>query len=139
MNPAQNSSLIPDQLDTIVEDSFIAVPRNRDTAVVYWSVSSNRNLPYHEGGRLALQVVGLESGSKQMIFLHRETGHFIVPFMAEEREYRIEFGWSDANGFSTFFDESIQLEALATENDQANPTVDYRGSVFWGQHVGSAN
>ena len=131
MNPTEHSSLIPDQLDSSnLEDSFIAVPRNQDTAVVYWSLTK-KNLPYYEGGKLCLQVVAEESGNKETIFLHRENGHFIVPLLSDERKYQIEIGWADANGFSKFFGEAIELDHRSNYESQKNG--------LFSQHVGSAN
>lgn len=139
MNPNQKPVLIPDQLNAKNEDSFIVVPRDCDTAVVYWNLS-NRNLPFHETGRLCLQITGLTSDVDEAIILHRETGHFIVPLLANERRYKIELGWSDVNGFSAFFMETIELSDLPGDAPGAHSSaMDFRGSLFWGQHVGSAN
>ena len=137
----QNSkpSLIPDQLPETAPDSFIAVPRDTDTAVVYWSLS-NKHLPFHEGGRLCLQILGQTTDLTETIILHRESGHFIIPLLADEREYEIQLGWSDVNGFSKIFSETIELPELPAEVLGAHTNaLDYRGSVFWGQHAGSAN
>lgn len=139
MDHHSKPALIPDQLKESVPDSFIAVPRDSDTAVVYWSLS-NRHLPFHEGGRLCLNIIGQTSDLKDTIILHRESGHFIIPLLAEEREYEIQLGWSDVNGFSTIFSESIELPELPDAPLGANSTsLDYRGSVFWGHHQHSAN
>ena len=139
MDNSQNQNLIPDQLPKNLPDSFIAVPRDTDTAVVYWSLS-NQNLPFHEGGRLCLLLRGQTSDLEETIILHRESGHFIIPLLADEREYEIQLGWSDVNGFSKIFSETIELPELPAEVLGAHTNaMDYRGSVFWGQHTGSAN
>ena len=80
MDHQPKPALIPDQLNENVPDSFIAVPRDTDTAVVYWSLS-NRHLPFHEGGRLCLQILGQTSDLSDTIILHRESGHFIIPLL----------------------------------------------------------
>jgi Domain of unknown function (DUF4912) len=139
MDQFSKPSLIPDQLKSTVPDSFIAVPRDTDTAVVYWSLS-NRHLPFHEGGRLCLQLIGQTSDLTETIILHRESGHFIIPLLAEEREYEIQLGWSDVNGFSMIFSESIVLPELPMALlGASSSSLDYRGSVFWGHYVNSAN
>ncbi|MDF1816662.1 MAG: hypothetical protein P1V20_30950 [Verrucomicrobiales bacterium] len=139
MDHQSKPALIPDQLKETVPDSFIAVPRDTDTAVVYWSLS-NRHLPFHEGGRLCLQIIGQTSDLTDTIILHRESGHFIIPLLAEEREYEIQLGWSDVNGFTMIFTESIILPDLPENPLGAHSSaMDYRGSVFWGHHQNSAN
>lgn len=133
MKPTKHSALIPDQLGSSnLQDSFIAVPRNQDTAVIYWSLT-NKNLPYYEGGKLCLQVVSQQSGETETIFLHRESGHFIVPLLSPERNYQLEIGWSDTNGFSKFFSESIELDHLTTDSN------DPMKNNLYSKHVGSAN
>lgn len=139
MDHQSKPALIPDQLKETVPDSFIAVPRDTDTAVVYWSLS-NQHLPFHEGGRLCLNIIGQTSDLKDTIILHRESGHFIIPLLAEEREYEIQLGWSDVNGFSKIFSEFIELPQLPVNALGSHSTaMDYRGSVFWGHHANSAN
>lgn len=136
MNPNNKPALIPDQLTETKPDSFIAVPRDADTAVVYWNVA-NANLPFDGGGRLCLQINGQTSDVNETIILHREAGHFIVPLLADERKYQLELGWSDMNGFSRIFVETIELPALDSDAPGAHSSaVDYRGTVFW---TGSAN
>ena len=139
MDQQQFSTLIPDQIADYSQDSFLAVPRDSDTAVVYWSLSG-RKLPYHESGRLCLQVIGQTSDVVETIILNREAGHFIVPLVASERHYEFQLGWSEPGGFTKLFAKEIELPDLPGQSLGANSTsIDYRGSVFWAQHAPSAN
>ena len=139
MEFSSKTTLVPDQISENSSDSFIAVPRDSDTAVVYWSLS-NRQFPFHEGGRLCLRVIGQNSDVEETIILYRESGHFIIPLINRERNYEIQLGWDDITGFSKIFSEKIALPDLPVETLGANTnSLDYRGSVFWGQTATSAN
>ena len=138
MKISSTQNLVPDQAVPQAADSFIAVPRDTDTAVVYWSLNQ-RDLPFHEGGRLCLLLLGQTSDLNETIILHRESGHFIIPLLDEERKYEIQLGWSDVNGFTKLFSEFIELPETPSEKLGAHSScIDYRGSVFWGK-TASAN
>ncbi len=139
MEFSAKTALVPDKMSEYNPDSFIAVPRDADTAVVYWSLS-NRHLPFHEEGRLCLRVLGETSDIEETIILYREAGHFIIPLISEERRYVLQLGWSDVNGFSEIFTERIVLpDPIAPETMGTHASaIDYRGSVFWGNST-SAN
>ncbi len=120
------------------DDSFAVIPRNCDTAVVYWNLTSERQ-PMHHSNRLCLQVNGKESDAEEMIILHRESGHFIVPLLAEDREYRIVLGWSDANGFRPIFEQSVRLPEYPKSSVGAmSSSLSFRGAHFWPKGYGSS-
>lgn len=113
------------------DDSFAVIPRNCDTAVVYWNLTSERH-PMHSQLRLCLQVNGRESDAEETIYLHREAGHFIVPLLAEDREYTIALGWSDSHGFRPLFEQAVRLPAYPGASAGAmSSSLSYRGAHFW--------
>ncbi len=113
------------------EDSFVAMPRNCDTAVVYWNLTADRQ-PAHSGSRLCIFLNSEESDVEELIILHRESGHFIVPLMAEDRKYEITLGWSDVNGFRPIFSQHIKLPEFPSKSLGAmSSSLSYRGSQFW--------
>jgi|GEM_PF-421142 len=122
------SPTIPD-----APDAFVALPRNCDTAVVYWSIDG---LPETQSDahatRLCLQINGKESNAEECIFLHRESGHFIVPLLADDRNYEINLGWSDSSGFHPISSQSVQLPDHAEGTLGAmSSSLSYRGAHFW--------
>jgi hypothetical protein len=120
------------------DDSFAVIPRNCDTAVVYWNLTSERQ-PFHSKVRLCLQVNGKESDAEEMIILHRESGHFIVPLLADDREYTIALGWSDANGFRSIFEQSVRLPNYPESSVGAmSSSLSYRGAHFWPKGYGTS-
>ncbi|MEX2577604.1 MAG: hypothetical protein WD342_00990 [Verrucomicrobiales bacterium] len=120
------------------DDSFVVIPRNCDTAVVYWNLNSERQ-PFHSKVRLSLQVNGTESDAEETIILHRESGHFIVPLLADDREYRIALGWSDVNGFSALFEQTVRLPEFPRSTVGAMSTsLSFRGAHFWPKGYGSS-
>lgn len=113
------------------DDSFSVIPRNCDTAVVYWNLTSERQ-PIHSKVRLCLQVNGSETDAEETIFLHRESGHFIVPLLADDREYRIALGWTDTHGFRSIFEQTVRLPEFPGETPGAmSSALSYRGAQFW--------
>lgn len=120
------------------DDSFAVIPRNCDTAVVYWNLTSERH-PIHSKLRLCLQVNGRESDAEETIYLHRESGHFIVPLLAGDREYRIALGWSDSGGFRTLFEQVVRLPDHAGASVGAmSSSLSYRGAQFWPKEVAAS-
>jgi hypothetical protein len=120
------------------DDSFAVIPRNCDTAVVYWNLTSERQ-PMHSTVRLCLQVNGKESNAEEMIFLHRESGHFIVPLLADDREYSISLGWTDSNGFRSLFEQSVRLPDYPQSSVGAmSSSLSYRGAHFWPKGYGTS-
>lgn len=120
------------------DDSFAVIPRNCDTAVVYWNLTSERQ-PFHSKVRLCLQVNGKESDAEEMIILHRESGHFIVPLLADDREYSIALGWSDANGFRSIFEQTVRLPNYPESSVGAmSSSLSYRGAHFWPKGYGTS-
>jgi len=120
------------------DDSFAVIPRNCDTAVVYWNLTSERQ-PFHSKVRLCLQVNGKESDAEEMIILHRESGHFIVPLLADDREYTIALGWSDANGFRSIFEQTVRLPNYPVSSVGAmSSSLSYRGAHFWPKGYGTS-
>jgi len=120
------------------DDSFAVIPRNCDTAVVYWNLTSERQ-PFHSKSRLCLQVNGKESDAEELIILHRESGHFIVPLLAEDREYSIALGWSDVNGFRPIFEQTIKLPDYPKSSIGAmSSSLSFRGAHFWPKGYGSS-
>lgn len=120
------------------DDSFAVIPRNCDTAVVYWNLTSQRR-PFPPTMRLCLQINGQESDAEEMIVLHRESGHFIVPLLADDREYRIALGWTDATGFRSLFEQQVRLPDYPEETVGAmSSSLSYRGAHFWPKGFGSS-
>ncbi len=120
------------------DDSFAVSPRNCDTAVVYWNLASRRQ-SFHPAVRLCLQINGKESDAEEMIILHRESGHFIVPLLAEDREYRIALGWTDATGFRSLFEQQVRLPDCPGETVGAmSSSLSYRGAHFWPKGHGAS-
>lgn len=121
------------------DDSFAVIPRNCDTAVVYWNLTSERH-PMHSQVRLCLQVNGSETDAEETIFLHRESGHFIVPLLAEDREYRIALGWSDSYGFRALFEQTVRLPDFpGTDAGAMTSSLSFRGAHFWPKVGASVN
>ncbi len=121
------------------DDSFTVIPRNCDTAVVYWNLTSERQ-PIHSKVRLCLQVNGKETDAEETIFLHRESGHFIVPLLAEDREYRIALGWNDVHGFRSIFEQTVRLPEHPDSSPGAmSSSLSYRGAQFWPKGGASVN
>ncbi|MDH4409845.1 MAG: DUF4912 domain-containing protein [Verrucomicrobiales bacterium] len=121
------------------DDSFAVIPRNCDTAVVYWNLTSERH-PMHSSVRLCLQVNGQQSDAEETIFLHREAGHFIVPLLAEDREYRIALGWNDNHGFRALFEQTVRLPEHPSDAPGAmSSSLSYRGAHFWPKGGASVN
>lgn len=124
--------------DQLFDDSFTVIPRNCDTAVVYWNLTSERQ-PIHSSSRLCLQINGRETDAEEMIILHRESGHFIVPLLAEDREYQISLGWSDAAGFRSIFERTVRLPNFPGDSQGAmSSSLSFRGSHFWPKGCGSS-
>tara|TARA_R110002096_G_scaffold85802_14_gene197893 strand:+ start:2156 stop:2572 length:417 start_codon:yes stop_codon:yes gene_type:complete len=120
------------------DDSFAVIPRNCDTAVVYWNLTSERQ-PFHSKVRLCLQINGIESDAEEMIILHRESGHFIVPLMADDREYTVALGWSDVNGFRSIFEQTVRLPDYPKSSLGAmSSSLSFRGAHFWPKGYGSS-
>ena len=106
--------------------------------VVYWNLTSERQ-PFHSKVRLCLQVNGKESDAEEMIILHRESGHFIVPLLADDREYSIALGWSDANGFRSIFEQTVRLPNYPGSSVGAmSSSLSYRGAHFWPKGYGTS-
>lgn len=121
------------------DDSFAVIPRNCDTAVVYWNLTSERQ-PFHSKVRLCLQVNGKETDAEETIFLHRESGHFIVPLLADDREYSIALGWNDTHGFRAIFEQTVRLPDYPGDSAGAMSTsLSYRGAHFWPKGGASVN
>ncbi|MAS94085.1 MAG: hypothetical protein CMO55_12890 [Verrucomicrobiales bacterium] len=127
-----------DDSELLFEESFTVIPRNCDTAVVYWNLTSERQ-PLHSKCRLCLQINGRETDAEEQIILHRESGHFIVPLLAEDREYRIALGWSDANGFRAISEQTVHLPNYPSDSQGAmSSSLSFRGSHFWPKSCGSS-
>lgn len=121
------------------DDSFAVIPRNCDTAVVYWNLTSERQ-PMHSRVRLCLQIQGLESDAEETIYLHRESGHFIVPLLAEDREYTVALGWSDPHGFRPLYSQKVRLPDFPGATAGAmSSSLSYRGAHFWPKVGASVN
>lgn len=119
------------------EDSFVSMPRNCDTAVVYWNLSPDRQ-PAHAGSRLCILIRSEETDLEELIILHRESGHFIVPLMADDRKYDITLGWSDVNGFRPLFSQHIKLPEYPSKSLGAmSSSLSFRGSHFWPKNCDS--
>lgn len=124
--------------ESFYDDSFAVIPRNCDTAVVYWNLTSERQ-PFSSKVRLCLQINGKESDAEETIILHRESGHFIVPLLADDREYTVALGWSDANGFRPLFEQSVKLPDVPGSTVGAmSSSMSFRGSHFWPKGYGSS-
>lgn len=127
-------SVAPDSTpasELFFDDSFAVIPRNCDTAVVYWNLTSERQ-PFHSRTRLCLQVNGMETDAEETIILHRESGHFIVPLLAEDREYRVALGWSEGSGFRPIFEQTVKLpDAPESSVGAMSSSLSYRGAHFW--------
>ncbi|MEM9283982.1 MAG: hypothetical protein AAGA96_19345 [Verrucomicrobiota bacterium] len=124
--------------ELFLDDSFAVIPRNCDTAVVYWNLTSERQ-PFHSKVRLSLQVNGVDSDAEETIILHRESGHFIIPLLAEDREYRVALGWSDVNGFRSIFEQTVKLPEMPKSSVGAmSNSVSYRGAHFWPKGYGAS-
>ncbi len=126
VNPRADSGLAS-------SDPFVALPRNCDTAVVYWNIEGQTEAPMDDPStRLCIQINGRDSNAEECIFLHREAGHFIVPLLADDRNYEIELGWSDASGFRTISSQAVQLPEQPSETLGAmSSSLSYRGAHFW--------
>lgn len=121
----------PSANDSFLDDSFTVIPRNCDTAVVYWNLTSERQ-PAHSRTRLCLMVQGRQSDAEEMIVLHRDSGHFIVPLLAEDREYSISLGWSGAHGFQPVFRQEVRLPDYPKSSLGAmSSSMSFRGAHFW--------
>lgn len=126
------------EAQSFYDDSFSVIPRNCDTAVVYWDLTSERQ-PISSKTRLCLQINGMESDAEEMIILHRESGHFIVPLLAEDRDYEIAIGWSDATGFRSIFEQKVKLPELPSNDVGAmSSSLSFRGAHFWPKGYGSS-
>lgn len=124
---------------TSSDDSFAVLPRNCDTAVVYWNVAHSR-VPMLDGGRLCLHVCGQETGAEETIYLHRISGHFIVPILAEDREYQVTLGWSIPQGFCQLYQQRLRLPELHHAAVGAmSSALNYRGAQFWPRSEASVN
>jgi len=124
------SSLSP-ETSLLDRDLFSAIPRNSDSAVIYWNLSAHRR-PAHEGCRLCLFIRGLDSGVDETIILHRQSGHFIVPLLARDRTYELSLGWSDVNGFRPIQSQNVILpEPVQGSLGAHSSALSYRGSHFW--------
>jgi hypothetical protein len=89
--------------------------------------------------RLCLQINGKESDAEEMIILHRESGHFIVPLLADDREYSISLGWTDATGFRSIFEQEVRLPDYPQESVGAmSSSLSYRGAHFWPKGYGTS-
>lgn len=133
---ASASHHAPPPSPAVDDDSFSVIARNCDTAVVYWNLTSERQ-PVHSRVRLCLYVSGAESDAEELIVLHRESGHFIVPLLAEDREYTVSLGWSDASGFRSIFSQRVRLPEPPRESEESgslgamSSSLSYRGAHFW--------
>ncbi len=126
------------ETESFFDDSFAVIPRNCDTAVVYWNLTSERQ-PFHSKVRLCLHIEGKDSGAEEDIILHRESGHFIVPLLAEDREYKVALGWSDVNGFRSIFEQSVRLPDYPKSSVGAmSSSLSFRGAHFWPKGYGSS-
>jgi hypothetical protein len=93
----------------------------------------------HCKSRLCLQINGLETDAEEMIILHRESGHFIVPLMADDREYTIALGWSDATGFRSIFEQTVKLPNFPKSSLGAmSSSLSFRGAHFWPKGYGTS-
>ncbi len=138
MEAVANSAISPVENASSYDDSFSVIPRNCDTAVVYWDLTSERQ-PIHSKTRLCLQINGIDSDAEEMIILHRESGHFIVPLLAEDRNYRIALGWSDSSGFRAIFEQSIKLPNYPVSDEGAlSSSLSFRGHHFWPKGYGTS-
>jgi hypothetical protein len=96
--------------------------------------------PIHSKVRLCLQVNGKETDAEETIFLHRESGHFIVPLLADDREYRIALGWNDVHGFRSIFEQTVRLPEHPDSSPGAmSSSLSYRGAQFWPKGGASVN
>jgi hypothetical protein len=128
----------PATSELFFDDSFAVIPRNCDTAVVYWNLTSERQ-PIYNKVRLCLQVNGKDGDAEETIFLHRESGHFIVPLLAEDREYSIALGYNDSTGFRSIFEQSVRLPDYPGESVGAmSSSMSFRGAHFWPKGYGSS-
>lgn len=128
----------PAQSELFFDDSFAVIPRNCDTAVVYWNLTSERQ-PVHSKVRLCLQVNGKDSEAEETIYLHRESGHFIVPLLADAREYSISLGYSDSTGFRSIFEQTIRLPDYPKKTVGAmSSSMSFRGAHFWPKDYASS-
>tara|TARA_R110000850_G_scaffold212642_4_gene338422 strand:+ start:40 stop:456 length:417 start_codon:yes stop_codon:yes gene_type:complete len=126
------------QSELFFDDSFAVIPRNCDTVVVYWNLPSERQ-PFHSKVRLCLQINGKQSDAEEMIILHRESGHFIVPLMADDREYHVALGWSDVTGFRPIFEQNVKLPDYPKSSVGAmSSSLSFRGAHFWPKGYGSS-
>ncbi|MDF2375248.1 MAG: hypothetical protein P1U81_03330 [Verrucomicrobiales bacterium] len=124
--------------ESFFDDSFTVIPRNCDTAVVYWNLTSERQ-PFSSKVRLCLQINGKESDAEETIILHRESGHFIVPLLADDREYSIALGWTDTYGFRPIFEQCVKLPNYPESSVGAmSSSMSFRGSHFWPKGYGSS-
>jgi hypothetical protein len=118
--------------ESTCDDSFSVLPRNCDSAVVYWNLTTERQ-PVHSKVRLCLQVNGCDSDAEETIILHRESGHFIVPLLADDRNYRVSLGWSDSSGFRPIFEQMVSLPEYPSGDvlGAMTSSLNFRGAHFW--------
>ncbi len=144
LNSRTNQPVNPRAIGGLTDaDPFVALPRNCDTAVVYWNLEGQTEEAMDDPtSRLCLQINGRDSNAEECIFLHRDSGHFIVPLLADDRNYEINLGWSDGSGFHEISSQAVQLpEQPARETLGAmSSSLSYRGAHFWPKsHDTSAN
>jgi hypothetical protein len=78
-------------------------------------------------------VNGCESDAEETIILHRGSGHFIVPLLADDRNYRVALGWSDSGGFRVIFEQEISLPDYPRGDvlGAMSSSLNFRGAHFW--------
>lgn len=98
----------PERVPLKLDNQFVIVPRDYDSAVIYWNVE-NLEIPYDTDAKLLLRITNTDKEDVTDIILHRERGHYIIPLTAQERNYKVTFGWEDFNGFNDLHTEEIEL------------------------------
>ena len=133
---AESIEMVPESYQ---DDSFDIVVRDTHSIAVFWDLAVTSQ-PAHKGARLSLQISNQDGkGETETLILHYDAGHMIVPLAAEtSRNYLVQLGWSDVNGFSPITSGEVELPPIAKASELRESlgsnlldcTQGFRGSVF---------
>lgn len=106
---AQSIEMVPESYQ---DDSFDIVVRDSRSVAVFWDLS-DQSRPSDENARLSLRVISPTGSDAETLILHHDAGHMIVPLPESSRNFGIQLGWSDVNGFDSIAEDEVELPPLS--------------------------
>ncbi len=121
--------------DCYQDGSFQVLMRNAESVAVFWDFPDG-SPSFAADARLCLHIVPLlESGeilqrAREVLILHHEAGHALVPLAGGTGRHRFFLGWDDGTQFHRIAEDEVELPRVATAPGQPGMQEAVEGKGF---------